>query len=75
MYNKAMADWLVAGCHSDEAISENKGPPVMTQSERCITQHTAARMFFFLPFIKRIALILKSHSESKSQTAPRMSMG
>jgi hypothetical protein len=47
MYNKAMADWLVAGCHSDEAISENKGPPVMTQSERCITQHPAARMFFF----------------------------
>ncbi|KAA1086537.1 hypothetical protein PGT21_002574 [Puccinia graminis f. sp. tritici] len=31
---KAMADWLVAGCHSDEAISENKGPPVITQSER-----------------------------------------
>ncbi|KAA1090202.1 hypothetical protein PGTUg99_037130 [Puccinia graminis f. sp. tritici] len=32
--SRAMADWLVAGCHSDEAISENKGPPVITQSER-----------------------------------------
>ncbi|POW10135.1 hypothetical protein PSHT_08869 [Puccinia striiformis] len=29
-----MADWLVAGCHSDHAIAENKGPPVITQSER-----------------------------------------
>jgi len=32
--SRAMADWLVAGCHSDEAIAENKGPPVITQSER-----------------------------------------
>ncbi|OAV97961.1 hypothetical protein PTTG_03187 [Puccinia triticina 1-1 BBBD Race 1] len=32
--SRAMADWLVAGCHSDQAISENKGPPVITQSER-----------------------------------------
>ncbi|KAI7937318.1 hypothetical protein MJO29_014633 [Puccinia striiformis f. sp. tritici] len=32
--SRAMADWLVAGCHSDHAIAENKGPPVITQSER-----------------------------------------
>lgn len=32
--SRAMADYLVAGCHSDEAISENKGPPVVTQTER-----------------------------------------
>jgi len=33
--SKALGDYLVVGVHSDEEISLNKGPPVMTLEERC----------------------------------------
>ncbi|KJE97449.1 phosphoethanolamine-cytidyltransferase [Capsaspora owczarzaki ATCC 30864] len=31
---KLMGDWLVVGVHTDEEITRNKGPPVMTEQER-----------------------------------------
>lgn len=31
---KEMGDYLVVGVHSDAEILKNKGPPVMTESER-----------------------------------------
>lgn len=31
---KKMGDYLIVGVHSDEAIREHKGPPVMTEQER-----------------------------------------
>ncbi|KAI8448186.1 ethanolamine-phosphate cytidylyltransferase, partial [Phakopsora pachyrhizi] len=33
--SKGLADELIVGCHSDLEIQSNKGPTVLTQSERC----------------------------------------
>ena len=30
-----MGGWLVVGVHTDEEITQHKGPPVFTQEERC----------------------------------------
>ena len=31
---KAMGDYLIVGVHTDEEITQHKGPPVFTQDER-----------------------------------------
>jgi hypothetical protein len=34
---KALGDYLIVGVHTDEEITEHKGPPVFTQEERSVT--------------------------------------
>lgn len=38
-----MGDVLVAGCHSDQAIEINKGPPVLSQSDRFVRRFFRSR--------------------------------
>ena len=33
---KALGDYLIVGVHTDEEITEHKGPPVFTQEERFV---------------------------------------
>ena len=49
---KTMGDYLIVGVHSDQEITEHKGPPVFTEEERLVVIVYAAIVVIYFSTYK-----------------------